>query len=140
MNEKSYKDPNNDIMQITLNNQLYKRNENLIYDTRANKNTINKKENLVKKFKILIEKKEQSIEIEKIKKDLNKKEVSVFMDHLNKVAVDFKKPINNNINIKKEKVKGISSQLMRVPTRRKNIDFDIKFPEISMENVKKIMI
>ena len=137
MNEKSYKDPNNDIMQITLNNQLYKRNENLIYDTRANKNTINKKENLVKKFKILIEKNEQSIEIEKIKKDLNKKEVSVFMDHLNKVQVGFKMPINNNINIKKEKVKGISSQLMRVPTRRKNIDFDIKFPEISMENVKK---
>ena len=136
MNEISYREPNNEIMQITFNNQLYKRNENLIYDIRANKNTYNKKENFVKKFKILIQKKEQSIEIEKIKKDLNKKEVSVFMDHLNKVSVSFKMPINNN-NIKKDKVKGISSQLMRVPTKRKNIDFDMKFPEISMENVKK---
>ena len=136
MNEISYSEPNNEIMQITFNNQLYKRNENVLYDIRANKNTYNKKETFVKKFKILIEKKEQSIEIEKLKKDLNKKEVSVFIDHLNKVSAGFRMPINNS-NSKKEKPKGISNLLMRVPTRKKDNDLDNKLPEISMENVKK---
>ena len=135
MNEISYNEPNNEILQTIINDKLFKRNENIIYEIRSNKTIHNKKSNFVKSFKILVEKQEISIEIGKLTKDRNKKEISVFMDHLNKV-VGFKMPTNTSM-IKKEKQKGISSLLMRVPTRRKNIDFEFKFPEISMENVKK---
>ena len=135
LNEISYNEPNKEILQTIINDKLYKRNENIIYEIKSNKTIQNKKSNFVKNFKILVEKQEISIEIGKLAKDRNKKEISVFMDHLNKV-VGFKMPTNTSM-IKKEKQKGISSLLMRVPTRRKNIDFEFKFPEISMENVKK---
>ena len=55
------------------------------------------------------------------------------MDHLNK-KVMFKNQVNNGL--KKVNTKGISSQLKRVPTRKKNDDLD-KFPEISLENATK---
>ena len=128
-------EPNKEILQTIINDKLFKRNENIIYEIKSNKTIHNKKSNFVKTFKILVEKQEISIEIGKLAKDRNKKEISVFMDHINKV-VGFKMPTNTNMT-KKEKPKGISSLLMRVPTRRKNIDFEFKFPEISMENVKK---
>ena len=134
LNEIPYNEPNNDILQITFNNKLYTRNENIIYDVKSNKNIDKKKVNFVKNFKILIIKKEISIEIGKLAKDRNKKEISVFMDHLNKT---FFKSLSSNSTLKKANTKGISSQLKRVPTKKRNIDFDFKFPEISMENVKK---
>ena len=138
MNEISYNEPNKEIIQITFNNKVFKRNENIIYDVRSNKNTSNKKVSfgLTKVFKILIEEKEISIEIGKLAKDRNKKEICVFIDHLNKnnEIAGLKTLTSSTLN--KEKQKGISSQLLRVPTRRRNIDFDIKFAEISLENVK----
>jgi hypothetical protein len=133
LSEISYHDPNNEILQTTFNDKLFKRNENIIDDIRANKTIRDKKVNFVKTFKFLIEKQEISIEIGKLAKDRNKKNISVFMDHLNK-KVMFKNQVNNGL--KKVNTKGISSQLKRVPTRKKNDDLD-KFPEISLENATK---
>ena len=134
LNDIPYNEPNRDIHQIIFNNKLYKRNENIIYDIRANKNIDIKKVNFVKKFQILVEKTEISIEIGKLAKDRNKKDINVFMDHLNKLVI--KNP-NSDSTFKNQNIKGISSQLKRVPTQRRNFDFDFKFPELSMENVNK---
>ena len=132
LNEISYHDPNNETLQITFNNKLFKKNENILYDIRANKTIRDKKVNFVKNFKILVIKKEISIEIGMLVKDRNKKNISILMDHLNK-QVMFKTPLNSSLN--KVNTKGIS-QLKRVPTRRRNDDFE-NFPEISLENVTK---
>ena len=133
LNEIRYNEPNNEILQITFNNKLYKRNENIIYDIRANKTIHSRRENFVKKFKFFSKNQEISLEIGKLAKDRNKREVSVIMDHLKKV-VRFKNP--TSANLKKDYPKGISNQLRRVVTKKKNDDFD-KLPEISMENVSK---
>ena len=132
LSEISYHDPNNETLQITFNNKLFKRNENIVYDIRANKTIRDKKVNFVKNFKILVIKKEISIEIGMLVKDRNKKSISILMDHLNK-QVMFKTPANSSLS--KVNTKGIS-QLKRVPTRIKNDDFE-NFPEISLENVTK---
>ena len=134
LNDIPFHDTNKDILQVTVNNKLYKRNENVIYDIRANKNKDVKKVNFAKKFKILIQNKEISIEIGKLAKDRNKKDIIVFMDHLNKLTLKTPTSVST---IKNQNIKGISSQLKRVPTKRRELDLNFKFPEISMENVYK---
>ena len=56
------------------------------------------------------------------------------LDRWNNQIAEFKTLTASTLN--KEKQKGISNQLMRVPTKRRNIDFENKYPEISLENVK----
>ena len=133
-NEISYNETNKQILQITFNNKLYKRNENIIYDMRANKNVDQKKVKFVKSFKILVIKQEISIEIGKLAKDRNKKDISVLMDHLAKVVM-FRNPTNPSN--RKQTTKGISNQLKRVPTKKKNSDFEDNIPDISLENIKR---
>ena len=135
LNEIAYNDPNNDTLQITFNNKLYKRNENIIYDIRANKSVGKKKTTFVKSFKILVIKKEISVEIGNLGKDRHKKQINLFMDHLMKNVL-FKNQTNIDGN-KKPTAKGISNLLKRVPTRIKNIDLESNLPEISLDKSKR---
>ena len=134
LNEIAYNDPNNDTLQVTFNNKLYKRNENILYDIRANKNVGKKKTNFVKSFKILVIKKEISVEIGNLGKDRHKKQINLFMDHLKKNVI-FKN--QTNIGNQKPPAKGISNLLKRVPTKIKNIDFESNLPEISLDKSKR---
>ena len=82
--EKTYNDPNNKILQITFNNELYKKTDVKIFEPagkKADKQTMKKM--LKKVFKNLVEKNTISIEIQKVTKDKNKKLVSQFIDHHN---------------------------------------------------------
>ena len=134
LNEIAYNDPNNDTLQITFNNKLYKRNENIIYDIRANKDVGKKKTSFVKSFKILVIKKEISVEIGNLAKDRHQKQINFFIDHLKKNVL-----LRNSTNIgnKKPPAKGISNLLKRVPTKIKNIDFESNLPEISLDKSKR---
>ena len=80
-----------------------------------------------KYFKHLEEKREISIEIGKLAKDRNKKDVSVFMDHINL--------LKNLINIQIES--GITHRVKRIKTKKKNVDLDTKYPEITIKNITK---
>ena len=136
LNEIRYNEPNKEILQITFNNKLYERNANIIYDQRekrGNRTNLSKRVNFIKKFKFVSINQEISLEIGKLAKDRNKKEISVIMDHLTKV-VRFKTP--TSANLKKDYPKGANNKLRRVVTKRRNEDFD-KVPEISMENIPK---
>ena len=82
--EKAYNNPNNEILQITFNNKLYRNNIVKMYEPtskRADKETMKKM--LKKAYKDLVEKKMFSFEIQKVTKDKNKKLVSQYIDHLN---------------------------------------------------------
>ena len=82
--EKAYNNPNNEILQITFNNELYKKNMVKMYEPTAKKvDKETMKKMLKKMYKNLVEKKAISIEIQKVTKDKNKKLVSQFIDHLN---------------------------------------------------------
>ena len=96
--EKAYSNPNKEIIQITFNNELYKKNMAKVYEPtakRADKETMKKM--LKKVYKNLVEKKVISIELQKVTKDKNKKLVSQFIDHLH---VNKTLPINNLIKTK----------------------------------------
>ena len=82
--EKAYNNPNNGILQITFNNELYKKNSVKMYEPsskKVDKETMKKM--LKKMFKNLVQKNIISFEIHKITKDKNKKLVSQFIDHIN---------------------------------------------------------
>ena len=82
--EKAYNNPNNEILQITFNNELYKKNMVKMYEPTAKKvDKETMKKMLKKMYKNLVEKKAISVEIQKVTKDKNKKLVSQFIDHLN---------------------------------------------------------
>ena len=142
LNEIRYTDPNKEILQITFNNKLYKRNENVIYDTRSNnykkissdKNV--KIVNIIKQFKFLVIKQEISIQFGKLETNRNKKNVSVYIDHLNKNGT-FINPSMSNL-MKKEIQNNINNNFQKVPTKIKNVNIGNrnKFPEISLENIK----
>ena len=134
LNEIAYNDPNNDTLQIIFNNKLYKRNENILYDIRANKSVGKKKTTFVKSFKILVIKKEISVEIGNLGKDRHKKQINLFMDHLKKNVIFKNQP---NIGNKKTPAKGISNLLKRVPTKIKNVDLESNLPEISLDKSKR---
>ena len=96
--EKSYNNPNKEILQMTFNNELYKKIMVKMYEPstkRVDKETMKKM--LKKMYKNLVEKKIISIEIQKVTKDKNKKLVSQFIDHLN---VNKTNAINNLMKAK----------------------------------------
>ena len=98
--EKAYNNPNNKRMQITFNNELYKKIIVKMYNPpskKADKETMKKM--LKKMFKNLVEKKIISIEIQKVTKDKNKKLVSQFIDHLN-INANKANAINNLMKTK----------------------------------------
>ena len=82
--KRSFTNPNNEILQITFNNELYKKNMVKMYEPsgkKADKETMKKM--LKKVYKNLVEKTVNSIELTKVAKDKNKKLVSQYIDHLN---------------------------------------------------------
>jgi hypothetical protein len=82
--KRSFTNPNNEILQITFNNELYKKNMVKMYEPsgkKADKETMKKM--LKKVYKNLVEKNVNSIELTKVAKDKNKKLVSQYIDHLN---------------------------------------------------------
>ena len=96
--EKAYNNPNNEIIQITFNNELYKKNIVKMYEPaskKADKETMKKM--LKKMYKNLVEKNTISIEIQKVTKDKNKKLVSQYIDHL---KVNKANPLTNLIKTK----------------------------------------
>ena len=98
--ETSYNNPNNKRMQITFNNELYKKNMVKMYEPsskKADKETMKKM--LKKMYKNLVEKKIISIEIQKVTKDKNRKLVSQFIDHLN-INANKANTINNLMKTK----------------------------------------
>lgn len=98
--ETSYNNPNNKRMQITFNNELYKKNMVKMYEPsskKADKETMKKM--LKKMYKNLVEKKIISIEIQKVTKDKNRKLVSQFIDHLN-INANKANAINNLMKTK----------------------------------------
>ena len=98
--ETSYNNPNNKRMQITFNNELYKKNMVKMYEPsskKADKETM--KKILKKMYKNLVEKKIISIEIQKVTKDKNRKLVSQFIDHLN-INANKANTINNLMKTK----------------------------------------
>ena len=98
--ETSYNNPNNKRMQITFNNELYKKNMVKMYEPsskKADKETM--KKILKKMYKNLVEKKIISIEIQKVTKDKNRKLVSQFIDHLN-INANKANAINNLMKTK----------------------------------------
>jgi hypothetical protein len=102
--EKAYNNPNNGILQITFNNELYKKNSVKMYEPsskKVDKETMKKM--LKKMFKNLVQKNIISFEIHKITKDKNKKLVSQFIDHIN---VSKTNAINNLMKAKSH-VEGI---------------------------------
>jgi len=139
LSEIRYTEPNKEILQISFNNKLYKRNENVIYDIRSNKSISDDKNvkgiNIIKKFKLLVINKEISIQFGKLEKDKNKKNVSVYLDHLN--------PINNLRNSSilgstKQEIKEIMNKFQKIETKIKKTNVgNNKFPEISLENSKR---
>ena len=101
--EKSFTNPNNEILQITFNNELYKKNIVKMYEPtgkKADKETMKKM--LKKIYKNLVEKNIISIEIQKMTKDKNKKLVSQFIDYLNVT----KPPALTNLKITKTIMEG----------------------------------
>ena len=142
LNEIRYIETNKEVMQITFNNKLYKRNENVIYDMRSNNKVYNndnknKTVKIIKQYKLLIIHREISFEFifnEKIK---NKKNNGIFIDHLNQIKENefFRKSIKTVI--KRDNKGTIFNKCTRVPTKyKKNTDNNTnKLGDISIENL-----
>ena len=142
LNEIRYIETNKEVMQITFNNKLYKRNENVIYDMRSNNKVYNndnknKTVKIIKQYKLLIIHREISCEFifnEKIK---NKKNNGIFIDHLNQIKENefFRKSIKTVI--KSDNKGNIFNKCTRVPTKyKKNTDNNTnKLGDISIENL-----
>ena len=124
-------------MQISFNNKLYKRNENVIYDIRSNKSISNndntKKGNIIKIFKLLVIKKEISIQFGKVVKDRNNKNMSFYFNHLNPNE-NFRIPSTNAMT--KQDIKQIMNKFQKIETKVKK-DTSSKFPDISLENSRR---
>jgi len=140
LNEIRYIEPNKEILQITFNNKLYQRNENVIYDIRSNNNKISsdssKRVNIIKQFKLLVIKQEISIQFGKLEK-INRKNVSIYIDHLNKNE-NIRNPSVSNL-MKQEIQNIINNNFQKIPTKIKkiNVASNNKFPEISLENMTR---
>ena len=140
LNEIRYIEPNKEILQITINNKLYQRNENVIYDIRSNNNKYSgdnsKRINIIKQFKLLVIKQEISIQFGRLEK-INRKNVSIYIDHLNKNE-NVRNPSVSNL-MKQEIQNIINNNYQKVPTKIKkvNIGSNNKFPEISLENMTR---
>ena len=117
LNEIRYIEPNKELLQITFNNKLYKRNENVIYDIRSNNNKYTtdntKRANIIKQFKLLVIKQEISVQFGRLEKNKNRKNVSIYIDFLKKfknlrdsdVSTLMKQEIQKMINNNLQKVK-----------------------------------
>ena len=143
LNEIRYTEPNKEILQISFNNNLYKRNENVIYDIRSNNNRTfsdknAKRVNIIKQFKKLIIKQEISIQFGRLEKNKYKKNICIVVDHLNDTE-NLRKGSIANIQIKKEIKDMINNKFLVVPTKIKhpNIGSNNKYPEISIQNIKR---
>ena len=140
LNEIRYIEPNKEILQITINNKLYQRNENVIYDIRSNNNKYSsdssKRVNIIKQFKLLVIKQEISVQFGRLEK-INRKNVSIYIDHLNKNE-NIRNPSVSNL-MKQEIQNMINNNFQKVPTKIKkvNIGSNNKFPEISLENMTR---
>ena len=138
LNEVRYTEPNKEILQITFNNKLYKRNENVIYDIRSNKSASNKenakKGNIMKIFKLLVIKKEISIQFGQLSKDRKNKNISFYLDHLNPNQ-NFGVPSINAMT--KQDIKEIMTKFQKVETKIKKENQSKQFPEISFENSRR---
>ena len=140
LNEIRYTEPNKEILQISFNNKLYKRNENVIYDIRSNKSSSikedSKKGNIIKIFKLLVIKKEISIQFGKLVKDRNNKNMSFYFNHLNPNE-NFRIPSINAMT--REDIKEIMTKFQKIETKIKkdNSSNYNKFPEISLENSRR---
>ena len=137
LNEIRYTEPNKEVLQISFNNKLYKRNENVIYDIRSNKSISNndntKKGNIIKIFKLLVIKKEISIQFGKVVKDRNNKNMSFYFNHLNPNE-NFRIPSTNAMT--KQDIKQIMNKFQKIETKVKK-DTSSKFPDISLENSRR---
>ena len=138
LNEVRYTEPNKEILQITFNNKLYKRNENVIYDIRSNKSASNKEDakkgNIMKIFKLLVIKKEISIQFGQLSKDRKNKNISFYLDHLNPNQ-NFGVPSINAMT--KQDIKEIMTKFQKVETKIKKENQSKQFPEISFENSRR---
>jgi hypothetical protein len=140
LNEIRYIEPNKEILQITINNKLYQRNENVIYDIRSNNNKYSgdnsKRINIIKQFKLLVIKQEISIQFGRLEK-INRKNVSIYIDHLNKNE-NVRNPSVSNL-MKQEIQNIINNNFQKIPTKIKkiNVASNNKFPEISLENMTR---
>ena len=132
--EKSFTNPNNEILQITFNNELYKKNIVKMYEPtgkKADKETMKKM--LKKIYKNLVEKNIISIEIQKMTKDKNKKLVSQFIDYLNVT----KPPALTNLKITKTIMEGKNDKKL---ANNKKLGATInpnKNTELNKINIKK---
>ena len=143
LNEIRYSEPNKEILQVTFSNKLYQRNENIMFDIKNKTGKINsnnnssKALNIIKKFNLLVIKREISIQFGKFENAKNKRNNNLYIDHLNKEE-NSKIPHSNALM--KNKIKNIiSNNFHKVETKVKkvNVNSNNKFPEISLENIKR---
>ena len=140
LNEIRYRETNKESIQITFNNKLYKRNENVIYDMRSNNKVLSndnrtKTIKIIKQYKLLIINREISIEFTVNEKIKHKKNNSIFIDHLNQKKDNelFRKSIRLVV---KGDNKGIPNKVNKVPTKaKKNPGNNNKIGDISIENL-----
>ena len=143
LNEIRYSEPNKEILQVTFSNKLYQRNENIMFDIKNKTGKINsnnnssKALNIIKKFNLLVIKREISIQFGKFENAKNKRNNNLYIDHLNKEE-NLKIP-RSNVLMKNEIKNIISNNFHKVETKVKkvNVNSNNKFPEISLENIKR---
>ena len=141
LNEIRYREPNKEVFQITFNNKLYQRNENVIYDKRSNNlkklssDKIIKKGNIIKQFKLLVINQEISIQFGRLEKKRHKKNVSLYIDHLNKNE-NFRNPSINNI-MNQEIKTIIINKVQKSPIEMKKVNKgnNNKFPDTSLQSI-----
>ena len=105
LKEIEYKNPNTEIFQITYSNELYKKNVVKMYESSTKKTGKETGKKILKVFKNLVEINAISVEVQKVTKDKNRKNVSQFIDYLNKTkTLDIAKTIVEKSlkNIKKK--------------------------------------
>ena len=97
-----------------------------------------KRVNIIKQFKKLIIKQEISIQFGRLEKNKYKKNICIVVDHLNDTE-NLRKGSIANIQIKKEIKDMINNKFLVVPTKIKNpnIGSNNKYPEISIQNIKR---
>ena len=100
-------------------------------------NNSSKTLNIIKKFNLLVIKQEISIQFGKFENAKNKRNNNLYIDHLNKEE-NLKIP-RSNVLMKNEIKNIISNNFHKVETKVKkvNVNSNNKFPEISLENIKR---
>ena len=134
LKEIEYKNPNNEIFQITYSNELYKKNTVKMYESSTKKTGREVGKKILKVFKNLIALNVISVEVQKVTKDKNKKNVSQFIDYLNKT-----KTLNITKTIVEKSLKNIKKKdggLKRAVTKKTTVP-QHNFENALMDSEKK---